>query len=320
MKRGGADFNNGYFGGSGSNFLSADSPGILTMDKQIYLGKKYLLDTVDKTGLVAASSYRKLSTFHTGPVAQIRRSTDSSFLDFGTIGEHFDVSSMNSFIGSVTGYTRIFYTQTGLSSVYDFVQGTNSKQPIVRLSGTNYTMGGRVCMMGVPGNDTGLATSNISSLITGTNFTCILVASVGAHNNYARYFSSQSSGGGNDYGTGGCSIVQAAVSNTIAFTGGNNNYCYPNGTSGNVNGNVVFTAYTNSSSATVRVNGAMQRTENFITSHNSYALGIMNYVNGGGSPLNQLFSEIIVFKRTLSLSEIQYIEKNMGDYWGISIA
>ncbi|WP_164489854.1 hypothetical protein [Runella sp. SP2] len=258
---------------------------------------------------------------YAGPIAQIRRSTDSAVLDIGANGENFDSATMSSWIGAVTGYTRILYSQTGLGNAYDFVQGTNNKQPIVRLSGTNYLIGGKTAMMGVPGNDTGMATSNISSLITGTDFTCILVASVGAHNNYARFFSSQSSGGSNDYGTGGCSVTQAATNNTIAFTGGTNNYCYPNGTSGNVSGSTVFTVYTNSSGATVRVNGGLQRTDAFVTNHNSYALGIMNQVaGGGGAPLNQLFSEIIVFKRQLSLSEIQTIERNMGAYYGINVA
>ncbi|MCA0231621.1 MAG: hypothetical protein LCH91_14205 [Bacteroidetes bacterium] len=314
-------FNNGYIGGKGLNFLVVDSPGILSMSKHFVAGTKFLLDNISTTGLVEAASYRRLRGAYNGALAQMRRSTDSAVLDIGSNGEHFDVTSMNSFIGSVTGYTRILYSQAGLGSSYDFVQGTNAKQPIVRLSGTNYTMGGRVCMMGVPGNDTGLATSNIANLITGTDFTCILVASVGAHNNYARFFSSQSAGGSNDYGTGGCSITQSASNNTIAFTGGTNSYCYPNGTSGNVSGNVVFTVYTNSTGATVRANGALQRTEPFVTNHNSYALGIMNQVaSGGGASLNQLFSEIIVFKRTLSLSEIQTIERNMGTYWGISVA
>ena len=320
MKRG-SNYNNGFLGGKGSNYLTVDSPGLLSVDKHYYAGAKYLLDNISNTSLVNAASYRRLRGAYTGNIAQMRRSTDSSVLDIGSNGEHFDVSTMNTFIGSVTGYTRILYSQAGLGSSYDFVQGTNTKQPIVRLSGTNYTIGGRVCMMGVPGNDTGLATSNISNLITGTDFTCIMVASVGAHNNYARFFSSQSAGGSNDYGTGGCSITQAATNNTIAFTGGTNNYCYPNGTSGNVSGNVVFTVFTDSAGATVRVNGAMQRTDAFVTTHNSYALGIMNQVaSGGGAALNQLVAEVIVYKRKLTLAEVQYVERNMGAYWGISVA
>lgn len=278
------------------------------------------LDLVSNTNLIVANSLRKLKSSFNGNVVQVRRSSDNGLNDFGTVNGDFDNTSLISYISSNTGTIRLWYNQAGLPNTYDFVQGTNINQPIIRLIGSSYFINSRPVISGYAPNSSYLQTSNILNLINGTDFTLIMVCTVGgAANGYARWFGGRSQNQFPlDYQSGGCSITEANATNTISFTGGNNQYCFPNNTFGNVVGNVVFTVYTNSTSATVRVNGGLSYTNNFTTNFSVDALSLFSAPNNGNNS-NQKIGEVIAFKRTLSLSEIQLIEKNMGAYYGITV-
>ena len=147
-----------------------------------------------------------------------------------------------------------------------------------------------------------------------------MVLSVGTNNGYGRWLAGRSASNSTDNSGGGFNLNEANASNTIAFEGGTNNYVIAGNATGTVAaGNHVVSVYTTSSTATIRVDGGMSTTQSFTTNFNVNLLTLFA-TTGGSSAINQKIGACYIFNRTLTLTEIQFIEKNLGGYYGITVS
>lgn len=104
-----------------------------------YVPPVYLLDVY--SGARVAYSLRKLSSGYSGNVIRVRRSSDNSEQDIGTIGGIVDTSSILSFVGAGnSGYVTTWYDQSG--NGINATQTISSRQPTIVSSGTLSTDGG----------------------------------------------------------------------------------------------------------------------------------------------------------------------------------
>lgn len=93
-------------------------------------------------GAVAAYSMgRRLRDNYSGPLFQVRRSSDNALQDIGFDSETglVDTSSLLTFVGANDGFVVTLYDQSGSSR--NLTQATNSKQPPVVLAGVLQTFG-----------------------------------------------------------------------------------------------------------------------------------------------------------------------------------
>jgi hypothetical protein len=68
----------------------------------------------------------RLISGYGGSACRVERSSDSTQLDIGFVGDAFDVSALTTFVGAGTGRVVKWYDQTGKGSAYDFLEvGTN---------------------------------------------------------------------------------------------------------------------------------------------------------------------------------------------------
>lgn len=79
-----------------------------------FIFNKFFLDIF--SGAYSAFSFRKLRNGYTGYAIKVGRSSDSTLLDIGFVGENLDTSSLLSFVGSGDGYLKTMYDQTGNSN------------------------------------------------------------------------------------------------------------------------------------------------------------------------------------------------------------
>lgn len=93
---------------------------------------------------IAGFSFRKLSSDYTGYCCRIRRSSDDALLDIGFVNDVVDISAISEFVGSGSGYIKIFYNQGSVEA--NFIQENNSKQPRIVNAGTLETENGKICM------------------------------------------------------------------------------------------------------------------------------------------------------------------------------
>lgn len=96
-----------------------------------------LLD--DYPDAAGAWSTRRLSLDYTGPLMEVRRSTDNATLDIGyDSNNELDTAALDTFLGANDGYVSTFYDQSG--NGVDFTQTTGTRQPLIYSNGT-YTRG-----------------------------------------------------------------------------------------------------------------------------------------------------------------------------------
>ena len=96
-------------------------------------------NVLDKTGNPTATplvafSVRQLSSAYTGYAIQVRRSSDNNTASIGfTSAGDLDTVALKTFVGSGTGYLRIWYDQSG--NGYNATQTTAANQPTIMIGG-----------------------------------------------------------------------------------------------------------------------------------------------------------------------------------------
>ena len=111
------------------------------------------------TNIWAAWSTRQLLTSWTGNVIRVRRSSDSTEQDIGTVDGLLDESSLTSFVGAGTGRIVTYYDQTGNGRNYSLYAGSG---PQIVISGTVQYLSGIAC----PYYDDTLCTMKVTSAPT----------------------------------------------------------------------------------------------------------------------------------------------------------
>lgn len=111
--------------------------GIIASSRSSAPSAALLLDTY--TGAAAAYSVRKLRSAYTGYCMQIRRSSDSAYLDVGFNGSGLvDTTAITSFVGSNSAIVYKWYDQTGNGR--DAISSLSEPTPKIVVSGVLQTL------------------------------------------------------------------------------------------------------------------------------------------------------------------------------------
>lgn len=86
-------------------------------------------------------SLRKQVSAYSGSAIRVRRSSDNTEQDIGFSSGHLDTASLLSFVGSGSGYVKMWYDQSGAGR--HFEQTTTGKQPRIVNAGAMETTNGR---------------------------------------------------------------------------------------------------------------------------------------------------------------------------------
>jgi hypothetical protein len=98
----------------------------------------------------------QLDASYTGPLIQVRRSSDNTVLDIGIVAGKLDTSTLLSFCSGTNGYVSIWYNQNGTGN--NAVQNTTTLQPQIVTNGSlTVNMFGGLAAPGILFNNTTLA-------------------------------------------------------------------------------------------------------------------------------------------------------------------
>jgi len=256
----------------------------------------------------AAFSLRRLASSYVGPLIRVRRSSDSTQQNIGaTVGGFLDMASLIGFCGVSSCFVSMWYDQSGNGQ--DAVQATASSQPRIVNAGSIETEGGRPALRyaaagqllvaaPIPGQATQVTINAVARVTDTSANRHILGDRSAAGGRIIRAVS-----GGGSYLGSNINVANVTMPGTttqqrivIMFAGSS-------GLSGSLDGTVSFGSVTS----------------NFFSASTPFWIG------GGGptqSPAGDwigTISEVAMFNATLSTSERQALERNQGNYFGITV-
>ena len=106
-----------------------------------------------------AVSLRRLTTNYTGYACRVMRSSDSTTLDVGFVGENLDTAALTAFVGAGNGFSATLYDQVGSINA---TQSTAANIPSAVVSGTIQTINGKPTILFDGSNDEMLLSSNVT--------------------------------------------------------------------------------------------------------------------------------------------------------------
>jgi hypothetical protein len=274
--------------------------------KNVVLTKKFVLDLIS---VIASAAYglRRLRRLYTGFCIRVRRSSDNAQLDIGfTSTGDLDIVTLLAFVGTGNGFVTTWYDQSGNGR--NATQATAGGQPQIVSNGALLTQNGRATIVQTAINQT----LPISAPFTGfTSATGAFVFRQLTGNGGAHDFRNQAGG----------------INNHSPFSDGR-----------------AYDSFFSSSRQVFNNYGpASSPSTNTLTIHTARQTGtaLQVFKNGvqidGNKPVSfqlpdgrSLFSstwlgtvavsEAIVFGTALSTTDRQTLERNEGDYYGITVA
>lgn len=272
--------------------------------------QSYPLDLISNTSLVAAWSNRKLSQSYLGNANQIRRSSDNATTDIGFSAGDYNTNALISHVGLNSGFINTWYDQSGNGR--NLSQSTINLQPRIRNAGTTETLNGKVTIKGLSteswlGGNIGLINSN--------TFTLTLVMSVPSFVQYNKRIVSTTFNDNSDWQLTSTFNINLSSTNTVEVNQNSSSF------SSNISSNtpVVYTILWNGAFLKIRRNGVE------INSFNNTNSLYINKITLFALPntvqyIDCFISECMIYARTLNTTELQLIERNMGTYYGITVA
>ena len=260
-----------------------------------------VLDSLSATA--ASFSVRRLRGGYTGALLRVRRSTDNAQQDIGaTVAGNLDTAALTSFCGSASCFVTTWYDQSGNGR--DAVQATDTAQPALVTSGAieqlNSRPGARFASGRVMAAPKSLTNSNEFTV----SMTMVERTRAGAINfrllasNGVRLLAHVPYLDGVFYFDVGSAVPPKRISQA---------WTVPIGTP-------AIVTLRNSASAVTRsvhVNG------NFFLSGNGYAAA--SDIFSFGENYQGHISEVILFPSSIADGDRQTLERNQGDYYGITV-
>jgi hypothetical protein len=239
----------------------------------------------------AAYSLRKLRNAYAGSAIRVRRSSNNAELDIGfTASGDLDTAALLAFVGGGNGFVRTWYDQSGNGR--NATQTTAGSQPQIVSNGTIEMQNGRPALRF---NGTGIL--NTPSFILGN--TVVTVARRSDRNQPVVEGANVAS---TDRGLWGLRSGSTDFTTHLNYgiNGGPLNATNADGFPMNVLQIVSQTV----AKGTVATNASI------------WAIG---HGGGGYVPLNGFISEMVAISSLLSTADRQTLERNQGDYYGITI-
>ncbi len=258
----------------------------------------------------AAYSLRKLRNAYTGNAIRVRRSSDNAEADIGftTIGD-LDTAALLTFVGSGSGFVTTWYDQSGNARnatkttagaqpqiVNNGVLDISNGKPAIRFNGSSMYLGG----VSLP-----LSQLTLSSVLNDVTQALAIRYSIGTD-----------TGSPESGGRGIFSSFQSSANKSVGYIPDAGVPVVQTGFTPTIGQSYVVSLTTTATASSIRVNGG-------------------NNGTGATLTLNQLFigqrgdnswyydgynSETIVFPSAFSTTDRQTLERNQGQYYGITVA
>lgn len=262
-------------------------------------------------GLVGAwSPSRRLTSNYTGNIIQLRRSNDSAALYYNAgTGEAINSSQIITDIGSNSAFFAGLYDQSGGGR--HLTQATSANQLLAVSAGTLQTINSVLCLKGTGSG----ALRGQYNLAFSNTCTIIFVCEVGAALGYSSRFISCFANSSNDGTSTGLSINDANISNNINATVASFNTSLAS-----VSGLVVVRIKRAGANVTVRVNNSIGNTT---TANGTGNFSIQNICLLSADALsysNKRMGDVIFFNTAIPDADCVTLERNMGAWYGISVA
>jgi hypothetical protein len=276
-----------------------------------FSSSRLILDGLNSS---AAYSLRKLRTEYLGAAINVRRSSDSATQDIGfTASGDLDTVTLLAFVGTGNGFVRTWYDQSGNGR--NAAQTILAWQPRIVSNGTIETQNGKPTIRQLTGR------GFVASVpITGSTLTANAVASLDEQGgNYYKGLMSISNDGNFDWASvpRGVLLLQVDIQASIA---GFRDSAYTSIVGITIGTQFVATNIFDGTNNTLWKDGIAGPTVasagNFLTTLLSIGERL---VPGVSSPWIGTFSEAILFTSALSTTDRQTIERNQGQFYGITI-
>ncbi len=288
----------------------------------------FLLDTVQ--GATAAFSQRKLSSSYTGAALRVRRSSDGTESDIGfNASGDLDTAALLTFVGANSAFVSVFYDQTGNGS--QFGQAGTTAQPRLVNSGTVDTINGKPAMLFDGSNDTLTGNATANAILQNRTGMSLL-----ASNNYLTFASGNrcllSLANGLLASSIRLTVTGMMDAGATANRGFNARALDANGLSqrvsaakydGSFSVNTWTIDYTTASGVSRRNtavidSGAFASMSGGATSNTASISSAMASFNG--SQFAQMnIGDMIFYSRVLSAYEMDYSERDIASYYGVTI-
>lgn len=268
---------------------------------------------LDNVGVnsVGAYSLRKLRKNYIGPAIRVRRSSDNteSDISFSSNGD-LNTISLLSFAGGGSAFVVTMYDQSG--NLKNVTQTTTTNQPQIVNAGSLYTLNGKPYMYSDLGDNlvgADLMGSSASEIVA---FTIIQTYSTsnGSFGNLAfglntspRFSVHLPWSDLNIYFDAGASTTPNRVTATSQFT---NATLYQ----------FTFVNSVTSSYQAIRKNGTVIASD--ATGH-TVTTSFVKLSDASPQGVQGYLTEFIFFESNLSTNSVQAVEKNQGNYFGITI-
>ncbi len=290
-----------------------------SLNSPIFIG---ILDRLSVSSS-AAYSLRKLRNAYTGNAIRVRRSSDNAEADIGfTTSGDLDTVALLAHCGAGNGFVTTWYDQSGNGR--NATQTTAGSQPHIVNAGVINIANGKPAIRFDGVNDYLAA----ASPLIGTTHSLFILFTPTIENEFGTVFGQWKSGENgrfyviaNQESAGPISVGRLNVANTTA-TGGNGT----NGLAADVaisNTPTLITSISTTGSEQWKLfkNGTQWESAT-ITSLYTGVNSAIGSLNGTGSslPFDGTFSELISFPSVLSTTDRQTLERNQGQYYGITVA
>lgn len=258
-----------------------------------------ILDQVGGGASVAYSS-RKLSSTYTGFAMKVRRTSDQTTADIGfdTDG-NLNTTALLAFVGTASAYVTTWYDQSGNGK--DLTQPTNAYQPRIVASGVIDKENSRpfIRFYGTLNSNTVFNSLNLATEITTTAQVVIVnkFAAAGdgfllGHSSSVYYWHSSPP-----------SILFANIASTSVYNG----TMFQNGVS-KTNTSIPW-------NTSLAINSIAPTTPTTGTNWNNIGRDrTYHHISGGGG-----YAEIIIFSSAITIDQRLLIERNQGQYFGITV-
>jgi hypothetical protein len=291
-----------------SALLSTTDRQLIESNQGEYYGISFL--ALDQIGAPAAAAYslRKLRTAYTGSAIRVRRSSDNAVFDVGfTASGDLDTGALLTFVGAGNGFVTTWYDQS--DNGRHAAQATVNLQPSIVSNGVIQTQNGRPTVVQTAIDQSLLISSAFTGMTSATGifvFRQLLNTGVGSGAHGFRMNGGNSTANNHTPVNGVNALDGFFSANRIQF----NNY----GPSTTL---TIHTARQTGTALQVFKNGTQIDTDKsvvFTTYATDKAFLIDANPNGTISSL-----EAIVFGTALSTTERQALERNQGQFYGITI-
>lgn len=274
-----------------------------------------VLDSVSINLIAGAWSFRKLISSYTGNANRVVRTSDNTPFEIGFAGIDYDEDSLDLNIGSNSATMDLWYDQT--SAGITLSQSSSSNRPRIVNAGVTDNINGKVSAFYNGTSSHLLSSTLITGIVNNSDFTIFIVYQK-LNSGFAAMINQGKSFGGNGYFNFG--VVSADNTNALMFRNTDNDYRF--GTNSNaVGAKQLVTVINTGASSEGFVNGVSVGTTANGTRQSSLAvpseLAVGKRAVHSSEYLNGNLSEIIIFKRALTVSERQIVEADILNYYGI---